>query len=279
MRMHSRKSKHPCKSSRRQTALACAALAMSGALAGVLAGCGPVPVQTHISPLPPGQQRQSTYIASALTLMPSAEVDAGRMATDPITGKTAPEGGLLVYQQNCASCHGQDGKGAGPGVPNLTDPVFTWKLTPQELYRDLLTSDAHVGRAQLPTRLDRQQLWDALYYTWTLHTTDKDVVQGGSTFRNNCSVCHGTKGRGDGNLAEGINPPPRRFVDFAWMVDKTDQRLYISISDGRPPSAMPAWKGLLSPTQRIQIIQYLRQFTYRYPADIGKAMAEQPPAS
>jgi mono/diheme cytochrome c family protein len=244
-----------------------------------VAGCqGSTDVQTQIPALPPGAQHAG-YVTNLVLTNPSEGVDAGRQEVDAATGESRIVGGMGVYVQNCARCHGGTGKppAGSPGTPDLSDPVFSWTKTPQDFFRDLLSSPAHQQSGT--SNLDRQELWNSVFYAWSLHSTVDDVVQGGLVFGRYCSVCHGTKGLGDGNLSGDLNPRPRRFTDFPWMVDKTDQRLYISISDGRPPSAMPAWKEALSPTQRIRIINYLRQFTYRYPADIQKKMSEQPPAT
>jgi mono/diheme cytochrome c family protein len=242
-----------------------AAAACTALFAAALTGCqSSVGVETKIPPLPTGSK---SYVANVVFTGPSAQVDAGARDT-PAVGS-----GVLVYGAKCASCHGKNGDAIKDH--DLSDPVFCWTLTPQEFFKDLLDSPEHVN-AQVNV-LDRQELWNSVFYVWTLHSKTEDVVTGGLTFGKYCSVCHGTKGLGDGNLSVDLNPTPRRFTDFAWMVDKTDQRLYVSISDGRPPSAMPAWKALLSPTQRIQIINYLRAFTYKYPENLQKRMAEVPP--
>jgi mono/diheme cytochrome c family protein len=251
--------------------------ALCGAAALAAVGCqNNVPVQTRINAMP---DTASGSVRTVENTLPSSEVDAGRPALDPATGKTVPPpgSGSAVWASNCIKCHGAAGKPVVAGAPDLSDPVWCWTRTPKEFFSSLETSPAHTGPNGV-VGMDRQSLWNATYYAWTLHSSVSDVVQGGALFGRYCSVCHGTKGRGDGNLVPDINPRPRVFVEFGWMVDKTDQRLYISISDGRPPSAMPGWKTILSPTQRIQIINYIRQFTYKHPEDIGKKMAELPPA-
>ncbi len=251
----------------------------------LLSGCqGPIAVQTNIEPITStSDSTQGREAAEAEVIQgPSARVDAGRLQLDPLhPGSTvliiAPEhSGMDVFTKNCQSCHTLKGKPAAPQVPDLTDPVFSWTKTPQDFFRDLRSSPAH---AQRLSKLTAQEIWNSVFYTWSLHSKLSDVVAGGLTFNRYCSVCHGTKGLGDGNLSNDLNPMPRRFTDFAWMVDKTDQRFYISLQDGRPPSAMPSWKGALSPTQMIQIINYLRTFDYNYPEDLQKRMAEAPPPS
>jgi mono/diheme cytochrome c family protein len=38
----------------------------------------------------------------------------------PAAGKEKPNGGKALYRQYCASCHGEDGKGAGPVAASLS---------------------------------------------------------------------------------------------------------------------------------------------------------------
>jgi mono/diheme cytochrome c family protein len=48
---------------------------------------------------------------------------------------TDPEAGQAIYDKQCASCHGADGKGASsmPGIPDLADPARMAKKTDREL--------------------------------------------------------------------------------------------------------------------------------------------------
>jgi len=206
--------------------------------------------------------------------------------------------GQEVYEKQCASCHGTDGRGtqtaqrAGDeiqeaslstsvkplgNVPNFTDPAWERPKTPQELY--LALSDLNrmpaAHRAIDQTKLTRQDKWNAIFYIWSLSTRDagspadkptyNTLKKSGVLFIKNCSVCHGTKGLGDGNLAHGLDPKPRNFNDFHWMSDKNSERLFRSISNGRDWTAMPPWKETLTEDERWHIIQYLWTFVYQHP--------------
>jgi len=89
----------------------------------------------------------------------------------------------------------------------------------------------------------------------------ENLAQGARLYRENCAACHGDQGRGDGPAANSLNPPP---ADLAWLMRMPmtqDDYLYWRISEGgaRFGSAMPAFKGRLSESDRWKIIQFLKQ--------------------
>lgn len=77
-----------------------------------------------------------------------------------------PTNGQRIYNQQCADCHGADGKGSMPGVPNFT------------LGQTLLQSDSTLaniistGKNVMPGFegiLTQQQIYDVISYIRTLH--------------------------------------------------------------------------------------------------------------
>ena len=83
-------------------------------------------------------------------------------------------------------------------------------------------------------------------------------------FETSCAACHGPEGRGDGAAAAALNPKPANLADATMMGEINDAYLFWRVSEGgvMAPfnSAMPAWKGALSETQRWQVVNYLRIF-------------------
>jgi len=79
---------------------------------------------------------------------------------------------------------------------------------------------------------------------------------------NNCWLCHGQRGDGAGPLSPGLSPRPVDFTDAALMARLTDAYLFWRLSEGgaQPPflSSMPAWKAMLSPQERWQLVAYVR---------------------
>jgi mono/diheme cytochrome c family protein len=78
-------------------------------------------------------------------------------------------------------------------------------------------------------------------------------------FKDNCVLCHGEKGQGDGEAADTLNRKPANFTDKAMMSAETDGALFWKMSQGRSP--MPSWEDAFSETQRWQLVNYLRQLT------------------
>lgn len=77
-------------------------------------------------------------------------------------------------------------------------------------------------------------------------------------YRRHCSSCHGRDGRGRGPAASVLDPPPRDFRSDT-VARRTDGELFEVISEGRPRTGMPAWKGVLSEEERRALVRYLRR--------------------
>jgi hypothetical protein len=52
-------------------------------------------------------------------------------------------------------------------------------------------------------------------------TDDKALL----TFRSTCAPCHGPDGRGDGQMAQSLNPKPRNYHDPKWQDSVTDDQI------------------------------------------------------
>lgn len=85
--------------------------------------------------------------------------------------------------------------------------------------------------------------------------TGATVAAGRATYAEFCAACHGVRGRGDGPAAAGLHPPP---ADLLLHVSQhTEGELYYYIARGIPGTAMPAWRSILSETERWQLVHYL----------------------
>lgn len=84
----------------------------------------------------------------------------------------------------------------------------------------------------------------------------KVVSTGAESFRENCQVCHGIHGEGNGPTAKTLTIKPANFTDAKLMTKETDGSLFWKMSKGR--GAMPAWEDQLSETERWQLVVYIR---------------------
>ena len=75
-----------------------------------------------------------------------------------------------------------------------------------------------------------------------------------------CTVCHGDKGEGDGQLAQQFDPRPRNFACTETIDGIPDGQLYWIIKNGSPGTAMPSF-DYLSDDEIWQLVVYLRSLT------------------
>ena len=89
--------------------------------------------------------------------------------------------------------------------------------------------------------------------------TQDSLAIGEGIYRNQCVVCHGASGRGDGPAAGTLNPPPADFrVHMA--AGHTDGELFNWVTNGVPGTAMPAYVDLLTLEERWHAINFIRGF-------------------
>jgi copper transport protein len=94
--------------------------------------------------------------------------------------------------------------------------------------------------------------------------TAESIERGRMLFEQNCVVCHGADGRGDGPRAAELNPAPSDFRQHVPFHD--DAQLFAFIANGFPGSAMPAWRDQLSEEDIWNIVNFLRSEFSETPA-------------
>jgi mono/diheme cytochrome c family protein len=162
-----------------------------------------------------------------------------------------------LYAQNCAGCHGADGRlgGARP----LNDPLYL-AFAGADVLRQVIAKGvpgtAMPGFAQTAggNLTDRQVdlLVQEMNAQWGRPENFKSVAlppyrsesavagdpqRGSMAFRTNCSQCHGPEGKG-GRYAGAI-------VDPNYLTLASDQSLRSTIVAGRPDLGMPDWRSRL----------------------------------
>ena len=130
--------------------------------------------------------------------------------------------------------------------------------------------DEEVSHPGFSDRLRPEEVWVIVYYIWQLSSRREALRIGDAdagmrqVFLTNCATCHGVYGNGDGPNAPFLVPPPRNFQDQGFMIGAPNERLFTSISEGRPETAMAAWQdyGLDEATRRA-LVDYLRTLSYQ----------------
>ena len=122
--------------------------------------------------------------------------------------------GHQLFGDNCAACHGRDGKG-GQNYPDLTDNDWLWGGEPEQIVETLTVgvnsrhSNSRVS--QMPAfgadeMLDRKQVTDVAAYVCSLSnsaTSEEitgDIQAGRELFKNTCASCHGDNAKGKSDL-------------------------------------------------------------------------------
>jgi mono/diheme cytochrome c family protein len=85
---------------------------------------------------------------------------------------------------------------------------------------------------------------------------NSDATKSGKKiFQQNCAICHGTKGKGDGVAGISLKPRPTNFKSEKVQA-QSDGALFWKMSEGRAP--MASYKAIFSETERWGLVNYLR---------------------
>ena len=93
--------------------------------------------------------------------------------------------------------------------------------------------------------------------TPSLAADAQSLARGKKLYEKYCVACHGPQGRGDGAVQFA---PPVADLTSSDVLLKPDSRLLKSIHDGRPNTAMDAWKSKLSDEAIRDILAYVLTF-------------------
>lgn len=83
---------------------------------------------------------------------------------------------------------------------------------------------------------------------------------GRRVYASNCTGCHGEWGNGAGPVGSLLSPEPRDFTDTLWMSKQSEVYLFSVVSNGKPKTAMPAFRDLLSARERALVLRYIEYF-------------------
>lgn len=91
----------------------------------------------------------------------------------------------------------------------------------------------------------------------SLSAAERNLVRGKQLYEKYCLACHGPQGRGDGAVQFD---PPVADLTSSDVLQKPDSRLLKNIHEGRPNTAMDAWKSKLSDKAIRDVLAYVLTF-------------------
>jgi mono/diheme cytochrome c family protein len=236
---------------------ACGSTAAPTSTAIAVAPTQPPPEPTQTAP-----DRPSTAPTTAVpTQPPTAAAPTQPAATEQPFPPEKPSAvrGQPVFDENCATCHGEAGDGSGlPGAADFTDASFVRSKTPAQFYQSIRDGIAGGAMPAWGDKLSAMEMWDVLYYERAFATSPQQVAQGQALFDDNCATCHGIAGDGSGL------PGAANFTDEAFMSAKAPQEFFTSITNGVAGSAMPAWGDKFDEDQIWALVDFVSTFAYEY---------------
>jgi len=158
----------------------------------------------------------------------------------------------LLYKQNCAGCHGKDGKGntalalANPVYMAVASDDTIRSATATGIRGSLMPAFAKNAGGTLTDEQiellvrEMRTRWakpnDLLVASPPAYAADQpgDAKRGAAAYGIFCAGCHGPEGRG--------TPRGSSIVDYSYLALVSDQNLRTTIIAGRPDLGHPDWR-------------------------------------
>ncbi|MBT8047901.1 MAG: cytochrome-c oxidase, cbb3-type subunit III [Xanthomonadales bacterium] len=175
------------------------------------------------------------------------DMDAAALMADQEARAT---GGRL-FGNNCAMCHGSDGRGA-KSFPNLADNDWQWGGS----FEQILSTLEYGRQAAMPPLaavLGEQGVPEVVAYVQQLSGQKADAemaAAGQARFQMVCMACHGMDGKGN----QALGAP--NLTDDIWLYSSAPSDIEYGIRNGRN-GKMPAFGNTLSEDHRRLLAAYV----------------------
>lgn len=177
---------------------------------------------------------------------------AGMSLADMANDPDAVRLGRNLYLNNCATCHGSDGRGA-IGFPNLTDGAWLYGGSPETIQQTISNGRTGVMPA-LGAALGEPGTAEVVAYVRSLsgqgNAAADTVAAGQQKYMQYCIACHGPQGKG----MQALGAPD--LTDDAWLHGSSAAAISDVITNGRL-NQMPAQSALLSEDRIRTLVAYV----------------------
>ncbi len=200
--------------------------------------------------------------------------------------------GRMVYGHNCQLCHGDKGQGVlakdltvaprdlalafavgdlnharlreiiSRGIPHTAMPAFSGKIPDEQINAVIdFLRDEYKAITPPPTVPPSAPVAN-IPVDMNL-PMPKNLVGnpqwGGEFFMNNCSVCHGTLGNGQGPRSTFMVTKPRNFLDELSRTTLNRPAIFSAVTLGSVGTEMPAWGQVLSEQEIANLTEFVFQ--------------------
>ncbi len=166
---------------------------------------------------------------------------AEELADDEAAMRTAAD----LFIDNCSACHGRDGAGQAQMFPSLTDDVWQWGGSFEEVHTSVAggRQAAMVSQvAQLGGPAGVEAMADHVLSLAGLAEPGDDDARSAQLFASVCAVCHGADARGN----KLLGAPD--LTDDVWLYGQGRDSIVHTLTHGRS-GVMPAQLERLGPAR------------------------------
>jgi mono/diheme cytochrome c family protein len=173
--------------------------------------------------------------------------------------------GRELYQDKCAVCHGDDGKGGigialnTPDLLRVADNPFLYRAIVEGRPDTAMPAWRHLSSDQIAALIAYIRSWEKRPIVKIKSAPPRgDFVRGEAHYKTTCQSCHGEQGIG------GTGP---RLVNSVFLDSASDDMLFHWISQGRSGTAMKGFLKVyqgsagLTPEQIADVIAYLHHLS------------------
>ncbi|MBT8069114.1 MAG: cytochrome-c oxidase, cbb3-type subunit III [Gammaproteobacteria bacterium] len=175
------------------------------------------------------------------------EMDNATLIADADANAT----GQRLFANNCAMCHGSDGRGAR-GFPNLTDDDWLYGRS-YDMVMQAINNGRQGAMPVMVGGLDDAAISDLVVYVQSMSGQKADAAmaaRGKKSFDMLCVACHGVDGSGN----QALGSP--RLNDDIWLYGGEPETIRTTLVEGRN-GMMPAFEDVLSEDHRRLIAAYV----------------------